>query len=373
MPTMAYGDGTVTRRASGRYDFRRFVNGRRRTKTFDHEPTRREKLDAIRAWSESSPHRSESVAAYLARWLRDGLPRARPRTVQRYRYIVDHHIVPVLGEVPLADLSPLDVQRWINGLGAVQRHSLMCLRAALSRAVAWNLIDRNPAQHVELPKLERKVPRILSPEQTQTLLSQVKGDPLEALWLLAVYTGMRQGEILGLRWEDVNGSSLTVSTSLWWRPGRHGREPVLTEPKTARSRRTITLHPTVTEALRKEQKRQMDQQDTSRDGLVFHRKGIALEPSWVLRTLQRHLREAKLPEITFHQLRHGTASMLLSSGWPLDAVSELLGHATPYVTLSIYSHTIEKQREKTAERMGELLTVAPQLASAPESSTNQRS
>lgn len=360
MPDVTYGQGSLSQRQTGRHagrwEYRLTVNGVRRTATWQKEPTRRQIAAKIAAWSGSqSPSDGITVAEYLGRWLRDGLPRARPRTVQRYRYIVEHHIVPVLGDLPLADLSPLDVQRWVNGLEAVQRHALMCLRAALSRAVAWNLSDRNPAQYVQLPTLDHKPSRILSPDQMRTLIEQVRGDPLEALWLLAIFTGMRQGEILGLRWQDVflAGSSLTVNTSLWWRPGKNGREPVLTIPKTARSQRTISLHPAVVEALREHQKREMF---TSKDGLVFHRNGIALEPSSVYRALHRHLKAANLPTITFHQIRHSAASMLLASGMDVTAVSDLLGHATPYVTLAVYSHTIEKRRSEVSDRMGTLLT-----------------
>lgn len=373
---MAYGDGTLSQRRTGahegRWEFRLTVNGRRRTATWPEEPSRRQIKAKIAEWSGYSlrPSESETLEQYLTRWLRDGLPKARPRTVQRYRYIVENHIVPVLGDVLLEDLRAPEIQRWVNGLKATQRHSLMCLRAALSKAAQWGLIQNNPAQYVETPPLEHKVPRILSPEQMQRLIEQVRGDPLEALWLLAIYTGMRQGEILGLRWQDISGSTVTVNASLWWRPGKHGREPVLTEPKTKRSRRSVTLHPKVVEALREHQKREMF---TSKDGLVFHRQGIALEPSSVYRALHRHLAAAKLPEITFHQIRHSAASMLLASGWDVQAVSDLLGHASSYVTLSVYSHSAEKQRERTAERMGMLLGLASEVVSVSETSTNRRS
>lgn len=373
MPTMAYGEGSCFQRKTGPRAgtwVKRFrIDGRVISASWPQKPTRAmveaKRLELSRS-SQSLPATSaESVAVFLERWLRDGLPEAKPRTVRGYRVIVEQHINPAIGTRALSQLSPPDVQRFVNGLSAPGElsertvvHILACLRAALSCAVRWGVLSANPCDHIRSPRVSRSEPVILSPEQTRTLLVHVKGDPLEALYVLAAMTGMRQGEILGLRWSSVNLSTgtLTVESALWWRPTGKGREPVLVEPKTERSRRTIHLPVRVVRALTEHRKRQLQQRREVDAGLVFTRPtGTALEPSSVYRGLRRHLAEAKLPVVRFHDLRHGTASMLLADGMPVGQVSELLGHANPTVTWNIYGHQLDKARRETAERMGKLL------------------
>jgi integrase len=374
MPLMAYGDGSLFERKSGPrkgWWVKRYPG--LGSASWPHRPTRAQ-VDAKRIElsrsSQSLPATdTETVAEYLSRWLRDGLPEAKPRTVRGYRTIVELHIVPVLGPRALSELSPPDVQRFVNDVSATRSartalHILACLRAALSCAVRWGVLRANPADHVRAPHVPHKEPVILSPEQTRTLLAQVRGDPLEALYVLAAMTGMRQAEILGLRWAAVNltARTLSVEAALWWRPVTRAkptdpaREPVLIEPKTERSRRTIHLPDRALVALKKHRKAQMGKRREVDAGLVFTQPGgTALEPSAVYRALRRHLAAAKLPLITFHALRHGTASMLLADGMPVGQVSELLGHANPTVTWNIYGHQLDKARRETADRMGTLL------------------
>ncbi len=358
MAAMAYGDGSLFQRKSGpkagQWEYRRSVNGVQRTATFEKKPSRAQIQAKIVEWSQPSRGQpaGETVATFLDRWLRDGTTDLRGRTVRGYAVLVRGSIRPSLGHVPLVALTTPQIQRWVND-GATY-HALAVLRTALSEAVRWGDLDRNPAQLVKAPHPERKEPRVLTPAESRALLLQVKDDPLEALWLLAFHTGMRQGEVLGLRWQDVSlpASTLTVTTSLWWKPSPDGRTPVLTEPKTKRSRRTIALAPAVVEALRAHQKREMF---ASKDGLVFHRQGIALEPSTVYRALHRHLKAASLPEVTFHSIRHAAATNLIAAGHPIAMVSDLLGHSTVTTTLTVYRHAIANAGAHTAERMAELL------------------
>lgn len=361
MARQPYGTGSLFERKTGPragwWTKRYRIDGRVISASWDHKPTRAELTAKLAELSSTSRPRppGESVAAYLSRWLRDGTSHLRERTVRGYRVLVLRSIAPTLGPVPLHELSAPDVQRWVNA--GASRNALACLRAALSEAVRWGVIPVNPARAVRPLPVRRKQPTVLSPDEMRNLLAQVKDDPLEALFTLAAFTGMRQGEILGLRWQDVSltNGSLTVSRSLWWMPSPNGgRQPVLTEPKTERSRRRIALHPQVVEALRKHQKAQML---ASKDGLVFTRPdGTALEPSSVYRALRRHQAAAGVPVTTFHAIRHAAASMLIASGWDIAAVSELLGHSSTYTTLAIYTHSIEKRRRETMERMGSLLS-----------------
>lgn len=331
----------------------RDASGQWRTTSWKQRPTRSQVNTRLAELSNTSrrPPDGESLTAYLDRWLRDGTGHLRERTAGWYRYHVVNHIAPRLGDVPLLRLDPPRIQQWVNDGATVK--SLATLRAALSEAVRWGLIAQNPARLVRPPKAERRTPAILTPEQTRKLLAAASGD---ALLTLAIFTGMRQGEILGLRWQDVDlsGATLSVNRSLWWMPSRAGRVPVLTEPKTSRSRRTIALAPVVVAAL---ERHMQNSAPNSVDGLVFTKPdGTAMEPSSVYRMLRRLERTAGVPLTTFHALRHSAASMLLESGMDVTAVSALLGHSTPYTTLAIYSHPAERGREKIAERMAEMLT-----------------
>lgn len=351
------------------------IDGSVRAASWQKPPTRAQ-IDAegerLRS-SQSLPATSgESIAVYLDRWLRDGLPDAKDRTIRGYRTIVEGRLVPELGRVALSALQPAAVQRFVNRVsasGAAPRtvvHVLACLRAAMSQAVRWGLLDRNPCDHIKSPRIPHSEPQILSPEQTRALLVQVKGDPLEALYVLAAMTGMRQGEILGLRWSAVNltAGTLSVERTLWWEPDPEAkaagrkitRKPTLVDPKTERSRRTIHLPARVVTALTDHRKREMQTRKEVDAGLVFCRPtGTALEPGAAYRGLRRHLAAAKLPIVRFHDLRHGMASLHLADGMPVSQVSELLGHANASVTLNIYGHVLENARRETAERTERLL------------------
>lgn len=363
---MAYGDGTLLQRKSGprkgewikRY---RGADGRWHATSWKSKPTRAMVTERLTELSRSSPRPpGDTLGEFLDRWLRDGTSHLRARTARGYRTLVDGSIGPSLGGYDLRTLATPDVQRWVN-TGA-SAHALAVLRAALSEAVRWGLIPSNPARGVRLPKRERRTPTVLTPEQARKLLEQVRDDPLEALYVVAVYTGMRQGEVLGLRWQDVSltKATLTVSASLWWMPdpnapkgAKNTRRPVLTEPKTERSRRRITLAEPVVEALRKHQRRQ---RFTAKDGLVFTQPdGTALQPWAVYDALRAHEKAAGVPLTTFHALRHSAATSLIAAGVPVPLVSDMLGHSTVNTTLSIYRHVVEENASVTADAMAALL------------------
>lgn len=367
MTRRAYGSGSLHQRTTGthagRWEYRLVVDGRRRTATFHAKPTREQLKAKDRAWSSPSAlplPPAESVGEYLERWLRDGCGELRPRTRDGYRTLFRLHVAPRIGDVGLRDLSAPDVQRLVNGLSADRLrprtvlHVLASLRAALSQAVRWELLDRNVAALVRSPKIPQTEVHPLTPEQTRKLLASVKGDSLEALWNLAAMTGMRLGEVLGLRWQDVDLSAgrLTVSRSLWWRPAKGSetqRQPKLTEPKTPRSRRTIELGPRLVSMLREHHKAQLDSEREVDDALVFTRpNGMAWEPTLILRRLRWALAAAGLPAVRFHDLRHGYISDRLAEGWPVALVAEAAGHSTPTTTLNTYAHTIEKAQRSMA-------------------------
>ncbi len=230
------------------------------------------------------------------------------------------------------------------------------LRKALAQAVRWSMIPRNVADAVKAPRPAPKEMRPLSPGQARKLLQASRGHRLEALYLLAVHTGMRQGELLALKWEDVdlNAGVIRVKRTLT----RDGGRISLGEPKTRRSRRTVHLTGAAAEALRSHLERQLEDigrlGDRYRDhGLVFTSGvGTPIHPTHLRRRSFVPLLEAAgLPRIRFHDLRHTCATLLLARNVHPKYVQELLGHATVAITLDTYSHVIPGMGTQTARAM----------------------
>jgi integrase len=197
----------------------------------------------------------ETVAQYLHRWLDSSAKHCvRPRTLAGYRLIIDKHLIPAIGRVPVARLSPNDVQGLLNRKTAdgaspqTVRNIHACLRRALAQAVRWGATTRNVATLVDLPRVQRKQVTALSPTDARAILAAVKGDRLEPLVTVTLGTGLRQGEALGLRWQDVDleAGELEVRHALQRMRG----SVQLVEPKTDRSRRRIALAPYAVTVLR---------------------------------------------------------------------------------------------------------------------------
>ncbi|MHB8619646.1 MAG: site-specific integrase [Chloroflexota bacterium] len=235
------------------------------------------------------------------------------------------------------------------------------LRTALNDGAKWNLVARNVAGLVDPPRVpERDDVEGLSPGQAKKLLDAVKGDRLEALYSVALAVGLRQGEALGLRWEDLDLATGTISVRRALR--RLRGDYVFVDPKTKRSRRTIVLPAFAVAALGKHQKRQEDERKTAREewhetGLVFTTAdGQPLHYSTVTKGFQRLLRLAGLPRQRFHDLRHACASLLLAQGVQPRVAMGLLGHSQMNTTMNIYSHVIQDALWDAAAKMDAVLT-----------------
>ncbi len=201
----------------------------------------------------------------------------------------------------------------------------------------------------------------LSTEQTKVLLEAACGDRLEALYVLAVHTGLRQGELLGLKWEDVDLEAGTLQVRRTLATAKGG--PVLAAPKTKGSRRTVKLTQRAVEALRSHLKRQLGEIDRAgslwrENGLMFASEiGEPLDRRYLTnRRFKALLKGAGLPEIRFHDLRHTCATLLLSKNVNPKIVSEMLGHATIAITLDTYSHVLPNMREQAAAAMEDALS-----------------
>lgn len=364
-----YGAGSVFPTPDGRaiaqWELPR-VDGKRRRRQLVRA-TEVEAWKAMRAAQRAegrSPSRShrptESVGEFLERWLRDVVrPTRRERTLVGYRAILANLPADVramdLGDRDLADR----LQVWLNGLDRQPRtvaHYAACLRSAFGYAARRGQIDANPARDLDLPSIPR-VDRIpLTAAELRGWLDGVSGQRLSALWTAAAWTGLRQGELLGLRWEDVSldRASLVVRRSLTRLPGPKGPRYELTEPKTDRSRRTVPLVPEVVDALRPIRKAYLASPPALDQNLVFASpSGSPLDASWVNRQFTRALRATGTRVVRMHDLRHGAASLLIERGVDLATISAILGHSNIGTTVDLYGHLTEQHKAAAMARLVE--------------------
>jgi integrase len=309
-----------------------------------------------------------TVEEYLEGWLKGSVRGSvRDSTYDCYKIICRKHITSVLGGLKLSKLTAMHVQRFYRdrldtGLAPATVHKChTILHKALKQAVEWNLVPRNVADAVKAPRpAPRKEMHPLSPEEARRLLEAARDDRLEALYVLAVSTGMREGELLGLKWADVDleASALRVRRTLT----RHGGKVRLGEPKTKKSRRTVRLTPRAVEALKRHRARQAGEKLKAGSlygdqELVFAGEGGGLiNPSNLRqRSFLLLLKRAGLPGITFHDLRHTCASLLFQRNVHPKFVQELLGHASIVITLDTYSHMLPGMGGEAADAMGEAL------------------
>ncbi|MGD0946780.1 MAG: site-specific integrase [Candidatus Binatia bacterium] len=308
----------------------------------------------------------QTAAQFLERWLTDCVaPSTRPRTLDSYSDTVRLHLIPTIGKVPLGKLAPQHVQAMMNAKLAdfsprsVQyMHSV--LSRALNRAVKWDLVARNVCTLVSPPRVPRRLVEPLSPDDARRLLEVVKDDQNEALYSVAMALGLRKGEALGLRWQDVDLESATLSVRHQLQ-NRRGKR--LTEPKSDRSRRTLPLPEFAVKALRSHRARQLEArllagsrwQET---GHVFTTSiGTPMDASRVSKQFRRALAKAGLPHKRFHDLRHTAASLLLAQGVHPRVVMEILGHSQISVTMNTYSHVMPTLLRDAADKMDAILAV----------------
>ena len=314
-------------------------------------------------WPSQSSIRTEG---FLEEWLVSIVHSVRPRTWHRYAEYVHLHIVPSLGPVPLEVLSPRDIQglyaeRIAAGLSPRSvLHLHRVLHRALAQAQRWGVVRDNAADLVDPPRPETREMQALSPDEARRFLAAAAGDRFEALYTLAITTGMRQGELLGLRWRDVSleERSVRVTGSLQYVPGRGLR---VGAPKTARSRRHVLLSEFGAEVLARHHKQQDHERAVARDwddnDLVFpNRLGRPMYATNLLdRSFTALLERARLPRVRFHDLRHTAATLLLGQGVHPKVVSEMLGHTNTSITLDLYSHATPTMQREAAGAFDRLL------------------
>lgn len=298
-----------------------------------------------------------TVGAWLTQWLDVYVrPSVRPNTAASYEAMVRKHLIPAMGTIPLAKLQPEHIQSMLQRQldegrlsPTTVRYGYSVLRIALGRALKVGKVLRNVATLVDPPSKASRELRPLTREQIATLLDAVKGDRYEALYVTALGTGMRQGELLALRWSDVDleRGLLAVRHTLQ----RGTRE--LAEPKTQRAKRTLRLPPVVIAALTKHRQ---EQTVVSLDGYVFtSNAGTPLDTRNVTKAFQATVKRAGLPHQRFHDTRHAYATLLIEAGEDLGVVSRILGHADFSTTADVYAHLTPAMQQRAADRIEEML------------------
>ncbi len=293
-------------------------------------------------------------------------------TVIRYGSLIRHQLVPRLGRIPLAKLRPDQIQACYSQLRAEGRvdgegglsertihHTHRALFSALKYAVRQGLVVRNVAEFVDPPRLRPRTMRTLDVDELAELLRVARRWEWFPMTLTAVSIGVRQGELLALRWKDIDLGMLTVSVtrSLYRRNGQY----YFKEPKTKHSRRTLDMTPSLASFLREywtERAAHFDMlgYTLSGDDLVFSRyDGSPIDASSLTHGFARIVREAGLPHTRFHDLRHTFASMMLLAGVNMKVISDMMGHSSVAFTMDTYGHIIGGQQRAAMKKMDEVL------------------
>lgn len=359
------GEGSVYQRGDGMWvtsvSLGYTPSGRRRRKAL-YGRTKAEVLGKLKAFDPTgaAADGTLTVGGYLARWVDRAKPTIEPTSWDGYDQHHRLHIAPRVGHVRLANLTAAHVEDLRDGLladgvsPALCKKVLVTLRTALNAAVKLRLVPANVAQLVDLPKVTRYLPRVFTPEEVSAFIAAAAADRLEALYLVAIDSGYRQGELLALRWPDFDPKTNTVAVTkaLANRAGKTWVKDV----KTDRSRRSVTLSLSVDALARHRERMRAEGRDVEA-GVIFCDTGGGHLKKENLRRRHFHptLRLAGLPLVRFHDLRHCCASLLLLAGEDTRGVSERLGHSNPGFTASVYQHVLPGFQARAAERLKALL------------------
>src|SRR5450759_1095993 len=363
-------EGTIVRRRDGRWAAAISLGGRRRKWFYGttREEVYRKMTAAQHAMNSGglADSRGLTVGDFLNQWLDEVVrPSVRRWTYHGYEVHVRLHISPAVGHLPLERLEPRHVQLLLNQklkeamAPKSVRYIRGTLRNALNQAVRWGLVARNAAALVDGPRVPTYEIQAFTPDEARKFLLAAKGDRLEALYSVALTLGLRQGEALGLRWQDIDVrlGYLRVARQLQRFDGIFQ----LVEPKTVRSRRTIVMPHSISKVLGEHRTRQAEERAKSGKGwnewdLVFTRPdGQPLDGTVVTHQFHRFLDKAGLPQRRFHDLRHSCATLLLAQGVSARVVMEILGHSHIALTMNTYTHVVPELRRDAAQRMEALL------------------
>ena len=373
-----HGEGSIHQRKDGRWVATvelGFVNGKRRRKNV-YGKTRKEVTTKLR---EVQQDLAQGLAVFtddrrlddfLTTWLDEVVaPSTKPRTLESYASVVRVHLIPSLGHHRLAALKPQHVQALLAEKSATNlspgtvKYIWRVLRRALNVAVKWGVVTHNVTNQVTPPRQPSKEVQPLSIEEVRRIIDEANGPRrYGAAIILAVTTGMRRGEILGLQWSDIDldadgGARLVVNRSVQ----RIGGRLVDDEPKSAASRRTIVLVPEAAQALRRHRAAQAEERlragaDWRGEDFIFTTAtGGLVDGRNLLRSWKRLLKEVGIEETRLHDARHTVASLMLSAGVPIKTVQVTLGHSSIQMTADTYGHLMPDDADRAAEAIDRML------------------
>jgi integrase len=306
---------------------------------------------------------------FLDKWLESAVePRVRANTFRSYKWQLKKYVRDDLGSYRLCDISPLQIQKLYSKLNReglssrVVRYTHSVLNNAFGQAVKWRMLASNPCSGAELPRSRQKEAQVLTAEEVAQFVEVLRGTRHEVLFLVALTSGMRPSEYLALQWRDIDFDTarIQVRRSLDW---RRKREWEFTEPKTARSRRSIPIPAEVLDRLQEHRRSQAEQRLKAgpewRDhSLVFcDRKGEPLDrQNFLRRHLRPLLKKAEIStDLTLYSLRHSCATLMLAAGIHPKVVSERLGHSSITITLDVYSHVMPDMQIEATEKIGQVV------------------
>jgi len=311
---------------------------------------------------------SLSMEKFLNEWLENiARSRVREATFDGYKGIVDYYINPAIGSERLCDLRPDQIQQFYGqlqrkGLSArTVRYVHSVLSSALNHAEMQGMIFHNPCKRCQLPKQHKTEMKYFTPDQVRQFLEAAKNSKQYALFVLAIETGMRPGEYLALQWKDIDLENRTLSVRRTVKVKKGGGFYYST-PKTAKSNRPLTLTPELIAALKAQRIEQLQAKMQIRD--VYRENDLVFpneigDPMLIgnlrKRYFEKIVKDAGLPKIRLYDLRHTSATMLLSEGEHPKVVSERLGHASIVLTLDTYSHVLPNMQKQATAKMGKLM------------------
>lgn len=360
------GDGGICQRKDGRWQATltvgRDANGKqiRRTVYGRTKEEARKKLDDLKQLHSqgSLPAASTTLMAFYSRWLAEKRRQVKARTVEFYARYMEHHVLPRLGGVKLERIGPMAVQDLLSGVAEevsedAANKCRTVLGAVLSQAVQWQLIGRNPVDAVSPYRVRRKSVELWTPDEVRRFLDTARDHRLYAAFYIALATGMRHGEILGLRWRDLADGSLYVRQAVIVLNHR----AAISSPKTAGGERQVAISSDVLEVLEDHRRKQEAEGGQANElGLMFSsRTGTPLHPRNFDRAWYKLQEHAGVRRIRFHDLRHLHVSLLVRHGFDPQTIADRVGHADAAFTLRRYSHMFEEQRARAAVGLDLLL------------------
>jgi len=363
-------EGTIYQRTNGNWRAQISIMGKRLSYTAETRKEAQKWVREIRNEMERGlTHEGARITfgEWLDEWLVSKKHHVAVQTQSYYSQIIRDYIKPVLGRIRLRELNARQIQRFYNvkvsegvGLRTVQKTHTV-IHASLNSARKFGIIPFNPDDATNPPKPKSKAMKFLNREQARKLLevSKETNDRYYPLYYLAVVTGMREGELLALKWEnvDLNKGILNVIFNLKRIPGG-GLE--IGKPKTESSIRSIKLGINTIEVLRSQKKNLENEKENDYwqdEGFIFPSSiGTAVDPSNLIKQFRKLLEKAGLPRIRFHDLRHTAASLMLNNGIDVLVASQRLGHAKPSITLDVYGHLMPSMQNEAANILNGLIS-----------------